>query len=156
MSPAQLSGTARICLSVGYRTDDMDVALGSALLLAALGERAYGELMGHHLAQGIGTAKRPDLALAWYQMGLDAVEEGGRPVFAPGQPERQALIRKAAYQAGRGPRAPRRRPRRRRPRFRPSRLRTDQRCRGGARASRPERALARSRNCPFTPDGPSL
>ena len=96
MSPSQLGGTAKVCLSVGYRTDDMDVALGSALLLAALGERVYGELMGHHLVQGFGASQRPDLAAAWYQMGLDAVDEGGRAVFAPGQSDRQALIRQAS------------------------------------------------------------
>ena len=76
MSPSQLSGTAKICLSVGYRTDDMDVALGSALVLVALGEGVYGELMGHHLTQGFGTSRRPDLALAWYEMGLEAVDSG--------------------------------------------------------------------------------
>ena len=97
MSPAQLSGTAKICLSVGYRTDNLDVAIGSALLLAVLGEGAYGELMGHHLAQGFGASRRPDLALAWYEMGLDAVSGGSEAVFAPGQPERNDLIRKAAF-----------------------------------------------------------
>lgn len=97
MSPAQLSGTSRICLSVGYRTDNMDVAIGSALLLTVLGEKPYGELIGHHLGQGFGTSKRPDLALAWYQMGLDAIDGGADAVFAPGQPERNSLIRKAAY-----------------------------------------------------------
>lgn len=98
MQPAQLSATAKICLSVGYRTDDMGVALGSALLLATLGEAVYGELMGHHLAQGFGTARRPDLALDWFDMGLAA--SGATPVFAPGQPERGDLIRKAAYALG--------------------------------------------------------
>ncbi|MGB5558011.1 MAG: peptidoglycan-binding protein, partial [Paracoccaceae bacterium] len=97
MSPAQLSGTAKICLSVGYRTDNLDVAIGSALLLTVLGEGAYGELMGHHLAQGFGASRRPDLALAWYEMGLDAVSNGAEAVFAPGQPERNDLIRKAAF-----------------------------------------------------------
>ena len=96
MSPAQLSGTAKICLSVGYRTDNMDVALGSALLLSVLGEQVYGELMGHHLAQGFGTSKRSDLALAWYDMALTATENGAVSVFAPGQPERNAVLRKAA------------------------------------------------------------
>lgn len=98
MQPAQLSATAKICLSVGYRTDDMSVALGSALLLATLGEAVYGELMGHHLAQGFGTAQRPDLALDWFDMGLAA--SGATPVFAPGQPERSDLIRRAAYALG--------------------------------------------------------
>ena len=98
MQPAQLAATAKICLSVGYRTDDMGVALGSALILATLGEQVYGELMGHHLAQGFGTAQRPDLALDWFDMGLAA--SGTTPVFAPGQPERSDLIRKAAYTIG--------------------------------------------------------
>ncbi len=93
-----LEGTAEICLAAGYRTDDMQVALGSALLLAALGQKGYGELMGHHLSQGFGTAKRADLSLAWYEMGLEA-GESGQAVFAPGQPERGALLRKAAFGA---------------------------------------------------------
>lgn len=97
MSPAELAGTAKICLSVGYRTDDLDTAVASALLLASLGEGAYGELLGHHLSQGFGASKRPDLALAWYDMGLDAVAQGQRQVVAPGQPERSDLLRKAAY-----------------------------------------------------------
>ncbi len=100
MAPAQLVGTAKICLSVGYRTDDMDVALGSALLLTALGEKVYAELPGHHLSQGIGASKRADLALAWYDTSLTALDQGAVPVFAPGQPERQGLIRKAAFQIG--------------------------------------------------------
>ncbi|EPX80098.1 peptidoglycan-binding domain-containing protein [Litoreibacter arenae] len=100
MSPVQLAGTAKICLSVGYRTDNMDVALGSALLLSVLGEQAYGELMGHHLAQGFGVSKRADLSLAWYDMGLTAIENGATPVFAPGQPERNALLRKASVTLG--------------------------------------------------------
>jgi peptidoglycan hydrolase-like protein with peptidoglycan-binding domain len=97
MAPAELAGTARICLSAGYRTDNMDVAVGSALLLVALGERAYGELLGHHLSQGFGAAKRPDLALAWYEAGLSA---GPSQVVAPGQPERSELLRRAAYAIG--------------------------------------------------------
>lgn len=98
MSPAQLTGTAKICLSVGYRTDNMDVALGSALLLAALGEPVYGELMGHHLSQGFGANKRADLSLAWYQTSLDALDRGAQAVFAPAQPERSGLIRRASLQ----------------------------------------------------------
>ncbi|SIO37589.1 Putative peptidoglycan binding domain-containing protein [Rhodovulum sp. ES.010] len=100
MSPAQLAGTAKVCLSVAYRTDNMDVAIGSGLLLVALGETVYAELMGHHLAQGFGTARRTDLALDWYDAALGAVESGTAPVFAPGQPERSDLLRNAAYRVG--------------------------------------------------------
>ncbi|TCO71918.1 peptidoglycan-binding domain-containing protein [Rhodovulum euryhalinum] len=100
MPPAQLAGTARVCLSVGYRTDNMDVAIASGLLLVAMGEDVYAELMGHHLSQGFGTARRADLALDWYEASLDAAERGATSVFAPGQPERSELIRKAAYRVG--------------------------------------------------------
>ena len=96
MSPAQLAGTAKICLSVGYRTDNMDVALASSLLLVALGERAYGELLGHHLSQGVGVTQRPDLAQAWYSDSLNALSSGMPAVFAPGQADRAGLLRKAS------------------------------------------------------------
>lgn len=100
MAPQQLAATARICLSVGYRTDDMGVALGSALILASLGEGAYAELPAYHLAQGFGAQKRPDLALGWYDAAFDALGRGAPAVFAPGQPERTELLRKAAYAVG--------------------------------------------------------
>jgi hypothetical protein len=107
MAPAQLDATAKICLSVGYRTDNMDVALASGLLLVALGEKPYAELIGHHLSQGFGATTRPDMALPWYQMSLDALAAGQPAIFAPGQPERAMLIRKAAYAvAGQADNAP--------------------------------------------------
>lgn len=40
MNPEQLGATARICLAVGYKQDDMMLAIGSGLLLVALGKRA--------------------------------------------------------------------------------------------------------------------
>jgi peptidoglycan hydrolase-like protein with peptidoglycan-binding domain len=95
-SPAQLSGSAKVCLGVGYARDDMGVAIGSALLLAAMGERGYSEYLGHHLSQGFGATERPDLAMDWYQMSLDAMEQG-QTVVAPGLEGREALIKKASY-----------------------------------------------------------
>lgn len=105
MSPAQLAGTARICMGVGYRTDNMDVAIGSALLLYTMGEGVYGELMGHHLNMGFGPAKRPDMAASWYQAGLKAVDTGASAVFVPGQPERTELIRAASQRMNGAPSA---------------------------------------------------
>ncbi|MCK4711275.1 MAG: hypothetical protein KAT26_00190, partial [Marinosulfonomonas sp.] len=102
MSPAQLGDTAKVCLSVGYSTDSLDVALGSALLLTALGEAAYGELLGHHLTQGFGTGRRPDLALEWYQGSFDAINGGAPAVFAPEDFDRGFLIQKAALQLNGG------------------------------------------------------
>jgi hypothetical protein len=99
MAPAQLAGTAKICLSVGYRTDDMDVALASALMLVAVGEGAYGELLGHHLNQGFGATRRQDLSLAWYQGAGEAIRQGQPAVFSPGDPGRTELVQKAAMNA---------------------------------------------------------
>ena len=96
MAPQQLAATAKICLSVGYRTDDMDVAIGSGLILTALGERVYGELMGHHLSQGFGATQRADLAGQWYALAIEALDAGQPAVFAPGQSERTELIRTAS------------------------------------------------------------
>jgi peptidoglycan hydrolase-like protein with peptidoglycan-binding domain len=96
MTPAQLSGTAKVCLGVGYVQDDMNVAIGSALLLAAMGERGYSEYLGHHLSQGFGATERPDLAMDWYQMSLDAMGQG-QTVVAPGIEGRDAVIKKASY-----------------------------------------------------------
>jgi len=89
MSPAQLSGTSKICLGVGYATDDVEVALGSALVLTALGEQGYAALPGFHLADGIGATRRPDLALGWMEMG-----QGPSIGAAAGQ---QDLVHKAIF-----------------------------------------------------------
>ena len=97
IQPQQLAGMAKICLGVGYRLDNMEVAVGSALLLVALGEGPYAELMGHHLSQGIGAAKRIDLAQVWYADAIKAVQTGQGAVFSPGAPERTDLILQAAY-----------------------------------------------------------
>lgn len=96
MSIEQLSNTAGICLFSGYRRDNMEVALGAALIMVGVGQRPYAELIGHHLAQGFGVAKSPEQAQGWYQTAIAALETGSEPVFAPGQPERLALIKAAS------------------------------------------------------------
>jgi hypothetical protein len=69
-------------------------------MLVALGEPAYGELLGHHLREGFGTTNRPDLASGWYDASISALEQGATPAFMPGQPERTALLRAAIDAAG--------------------------------------------------------
>ncbi|WP_164512339.1 peptidoglycan-binding domain-containing protein [Oceaniglobus ichthyenteri] len=103
--PSQdLAATAKVCMSVGYRDDNMDQAIGSGLILAAMDSAAFGELMGHHLSQGIGTEMRVDLAAAWYEGALDAAAV--QPVFATAQPGRLAVLRKAVGGAQTGGLAP--------------------------------------------------
>ena len=91
----QLAGTSRVCLGVGYAGDDMPVAVGSALLLAALGHQSYGELIAHHLSQGIGLDRQAELSVDWYDLGFAAAETG-EDVFAPVLAGRNDVIRKAA------------------------------------------------------------
>lgn len=94
----QLKNTAAVCLFSGYRRDRMDVALSAALILAGAGRRPYGELVGHHLAQGLGTARSVPHAQDWYTVAVAALDSGAEPAFAPGQPERAALIKAASAQ----------------------------------------------------------
>jgi len=105
MDPAQMITSARICLGAGYRSEDMATAMGSALLLVALGEKPYGELVGHHLAHGYGTPERPDLSVQWYTMALDSMDSGARAVFAPGESDRDLLLREATLELSGVPRA---------------------------------------------------
>ncbi|WP_417589195.1 peptidoglycan-binding domain-containing protein [Pararhodobacter oceanensis] len=93
MSTSDLASTARICLSSGYLTEDLTVAVGSAMVLVALGEHSYGELPAHHLMQGIGATQRRELAAEWFRASLPA---GGvvstEVAFRPGPDSRNALI----------------------------------------------------------------
>lgn len=98
-NPAQMVDVGEICLGVGYETDDMAVALGSALVLVALGQGAYGELVGHHLAGGFGTPVAPGHAVEWYTAAFDAVDGGQPAVFDPGNPDRITLLETAIDQA---------------------------------------------------------
>lgn len=92
---AELAATARVCLGVGYSTDNMDMAMGSALILAASGEPAYGELLGHHLREGYGKAVDDYRAHEWFEVSLTAIEGGAPAVFNAADAGRLPLIRQA-------------------------------------------------------------
>ncbi|WP_444462596.1 peptidoglycan-binding domain-containing protein [Rhodobacter capsulatus] len=96
MPEAQLAATSKVCLGVGYQTDDAEMALASALVLTGTGNMVYAEMIGHHLVSGVGIEARPDRALEWYDVGVNALSVGQTPVFLPEQGDRGALIKKAA------------------------------------------------------------
>lgn len=96
---AELAGTARVCLGVGYGADNMEMAMGSALMLVASGEPAYGELLGHHLREGYGVTANGSSAQDWYNISLTAVEAGAPAVFSPSDAGRLPLIRQAVASA---------------------------------------------------------
>ncbi|WP_170407489.1 peptidoglycan-binding domain-containing protein [Ruegeria arenilitoris] len=98
-SPEDLAATSKVCLAIGYRQDNMDTAIGSALMLVAMGEPAYGELIGHHLREGFGVQQRRDLAMQWYDASLSALDAGSEAVFLPSQSDRPQLLRAAMVQA---------------------------------------------------------
>ena len=103
--PVQLSGNARICLGVGYRTDDAELALASALVLVGLGEEAYGEMLGHHLLNGFAAPRRADRGLEWLGIATTALDAGAVPLVPVGAAARVALIDQAvATLSGTAPR----------------------------------------------------
>jgi peptidoglycan hydrolase-like protein with peptidoglycan-binding domain len=94
-----MAATARVCLASGYLNDNLPVALGSSLLLVALGEESYGELPGHHLLQGIGTSQREAMAVDWLRASVPAGQTGATTAsFAPGPDSRNPLIHAALDQ----------------------------------------------------------
>ncbi|MFO0157658.1 MAG: hypothetical protein ACK51V_01305 [bacterium] len=100
IAPGELKTTAKVCLGEGFARNEDDVALSAALLLTALGDRSYSELIGYMLVSGSGgVMKRPDLALAWYELSLDGLADGQSTTVAPNMPDRAELIRKAAVAA---------------------------------------------------------
>ena len=92
---AQMSGNARICLGVGYSTDNADLAVASAMVLTGLGEAAYGELIAHHLMGGFGTPRRPDRGVQWLETSVAALQGGASPLVAVGSADRAALLSRA-------------------------------------------------------------
>jgi hypothetical protein len=106
MPQALLSANARICLGVGYRTDNAELALASALVLVGLGEQAYGEQVGHHLLRGFATAKRQDRGLEWIAGTVAALESGADPLVSAGAGTHFMVLQNALQTISGGPVAP--------------------------------------------------
>ena len=104
--PAQLSANARICLGIGYRTDNAELALASSMVLVALGEEAYGELLGYHLINGFATPKRPDRGIEWLADASAALDAGATPLVANGAADHADLLRQAVLELSGGTPAP--------------------------------------------------
>lgn len=73
-----------ICLGLGYEQDDALMALTATLVLLGAGERGYGELVAHHLREGMGVPASPEAARTWYAWTLDALEAGAEALFDTG------------------------------------------------------------------------
>ncbi|MCY4306169.1 MAG: peptidoglycan-binding protein [Aestuariivita sp.] len=73
----------QICLGMGYRQDNAEMAFASSLLLIAANERPYGELVGHHLRKGFGVKATPSRSVDWYVDSMTSLENGANPAFEP-------------------------------------------------------------------------
>ena len=94
--PAQMSGSARICLGIGYRTDNAEVALAAALVLVGLGEEAYGELRRAPPDERLRRRRSaPTAALEWLEASGQALEAGASPLVANGSEAHAALLQQA-------------------------------------------------------------
>lgn len=94
----QLVSTGKVCLGVGYRNDDAQMALASAVLLSSVGQLGYAEAVSHHLRGGFGTVKASDRqATSWMTQALKALDNGG--VMAMGQSSDRIAVLAAATEA---------------------------------------------------------
>ncbi|WP_369953341.1 peptidoglycan-binding domain-containing protein [Sedimentitalea sp. XS_ASV28] len=95
----QLVSAGKVCLGVGYRTDNAAMALASSVLLASAGQRGYGEMVSHHTREGFGTAKASSQQSgAWMNLALEASAAGGSPVL--GQSSDRVAVLREAMQGG--------------------------------------------------------
>lgn len=66
-TPASFEGIAKVCLGVGYQTDNADVAMASILALMGIGDNAYQELLAYHLAFGFNGEANQDQGADWLE-----------------------------------------------------------------------------------------
>ena len=93
---AQLISGGKVCLGVGYRTDNAQMALASAVLLSSAGQLGYGEAVSHHMREGFGTAQvAPQQAGSWMKLALDAVSTTAGAAVMGQSPERVAVLQDA-------------------------------------------------------------
>lgn len=78
MAQATLSQISKTCLGAGYAVDNAKVALASLTALAGGSDADYLELMGYHIAFGLGFEGAEDLNLSsgWLESSIAALPEG--------------------------------------------------------------------------------
>ena len=89
-----------ICLGMGYRQDNAEMALTGALILTAAGRTPYGEIVGHHLREGFGVTKAADASVPWYNDAMGALSQGAAPAFEPSTTAERILVIRSALEQG--------------------------------------------------------
>ncbi len=94
---AQLVSGGKVCLGVGYRVDDAQMALASAVLLSAAGQLGYAEAVSHHMREGFGTTKADaGRSGAWMKIAIDAVTTTAGAAVMGQSPDRVAVLQDAS------------------------------------------------------------
>lgn len=98
--PSAAATYGQICLGLGYRHDDPEMALSADLLLVGAGYLPFGEMVGHHLREGFGVGQSNGAALPWYKSALTALEGNAQPVFLPSKSAERMEVIRAAVNSG--------------------------------------------------------
>ena len=99
-NPVNAAAYGEICVGLGYRKDDAEMALAGALVLVGAGQMPYGELVGHHVREGFGLQSAPQAAQPWYNGSMDALENGAQPAFEPSSTKERIVVIRSAIQSG--------------------------------------------------------
>ena len=92
-----------VCIGLGYRTNDSDMALAGAVVLAGAGRMPFAEMVGHHVRHGFGASANSAAASDWYNAGLNALAGNQPPAVLPSQTIQRSAIIRAAVDAGNNP-----------------------------------------------------
>ncbi|MES0812109.1 peptidoglycan-binding domain-containing protein [Roseibium sp. SCPC15] len=85
--------STRVCLGLAYAFDSPENAILTAASLASLGQGGYGELVGEHLALGLGIERNPALAADWIKWTAEKIDAGVAPVVDVEGYDRAPLLR---------------------------------------------------------------
>lgn len=96
--PGTTAAYGQICMGIGYRLDDAEMALSGVMAMLAAGQAPYGEMVGHHLREGFGVAASPAASQPYYRSSMDALERGATPAFVPSTTNERIQVIRAALQ----------------------------------------------------------
>ncbi|MEM0936005.1 MAG: peptidoglycan-binding domain-containing protein [Pseudomonadota bacterium] len=94
--PAAASEYGAVCIGLGYRNNDPDVALSGALMLVGAGRLPFAEMVAHHAREGFGTPENNEVAMSWYAVGLESIGRNEAPAVLPSQSIQRTAIISAA------------------------------------------------------------
>ena len=94
MEPETLARIAETCLGVGYEIESTGIVLASSTALIGLNDPVYIELMGYHIAFGLGFEGNGDFALAgaWFENAVSGLLDGGTTLTGQDSGQRAAII----------------------------------------------------------------